>query len=248
MLIYSSYKEKMPIKNLIKNTLDYMSRIKKSKMYLLFLVYAIYNLTAAPHAVYDLQLVCSELNNRPKYQQANYDSLLEEWCKLKNSGEYLAMKNYWKDGSTIRFEARFDNMFNTMHIKTPSQTELVYGYVTMKLRNFFNVDAEPYFDFLLFIPHLIGCILLIIMVIAVILTFNNQTIWSRWSVHIGLFIIFLLLIKILDIVEFAYYMRTLALMDTIDKNDSCLEALAFELTRVQRATDRYHEWLSTQIN
>jgi hypothetical protein len=76
MLIYSPYK--MSTKRLIKNAGDYIARIKRSKAYLFFLIYAAYNLTAAPHAVYELQLVCSELHKRPKYQQANFNSLLEE--------------------------------------------------------------------------------------------------------------------------------------------------------------------------
>jgi len=232
----------MPTKNLIKNVGDYISRIKTSKSYLVFLVYAIYNLTAAPHAVYELQLVYSELHKRPKYQQANFNSLLEEWIKLKNSGEYLAMKNYHKRfycdlGDTIGFESRFNNMFNRTHIKTPPEAELVYGYV-----------AAPYFDLTLYMPHLIACVLLLIAAVAAILSINNQTTLSRWAIHCVMFIIFLLIVKISGMVEDAYELRTWELMNIVAKNDDCLEVLALERSLIHADINKYYEWLNPETN
>lgn len=244
MLIYSSYK--MSTKNLIKNAGDYISRVKRSKVYLFFFIYAMYSLTAVPHAIYELQPVCSELKERPKYQQANFDSLLGEWSKLKNSGEYLAMKNYHKHfycdlNDTIGFESRFNNMFNTMYIKTLPEAELVYGYTTVSN---FGFDVVP--DLILYIPHLMVCVLLLITVIVTILSINNQTTLSRWAIHCTIFITFLLLMKIAGMVEDAYEMRILELMTIIARNDNRLEALAFELSLIYADINRYYAWLNSE--
>jgi hypothetical protein len=158
------------------------------------------------------------------------------------------MKNYHKRfyydlNDTIGFESRFNNMFNTMHIKTPPEAELVYGYATVS-----NFGVAPSFDLILYIPHLIGCMLLLIAAVVALLSINNQTTLSRWAIHSTIFLMFLLTMKISGMVEDAYELRTWELMNIIAKNDNCLEALALELSLMYADINKYYAWLNPETN
>lgn len=237
--------KKLSIENLVKNASDFGARMIKSKLGLLYLLYVIYWLTASPHAVYEIHKFYKELSKRPHYQKENYESLLEDWARLKTSWGYREARNHHKrdycglNGTGGR-EALLDNVFDTNRIKTPPAFELSYGYV---------VTPAPYMNdyshlsVTLYLPHLIICAISLVLLIILVFSFSEQTRWTRWTLHVLLFILFLSIIKIFGIVEQAHFLRTLELMITVEKNDQCLELLASETGLIYKHIDAHLIWL-----